>query len=81
MSYYLYVLKNNNGGRHYIGISANVEERLRGHNSGRVKSTKAYGPWHLAYSERHATRLEARRREVILKNNFTERNKIFSKLS
>ncbi len=78
MEYSLYVLKNSNG-RHYIGISANIEKRLYSHNSGRVRSTRPYGPWRLIYSEKYPNRILARRREVFLKNNFEARSKIFLK--
>lgn len=76
MPYKLYILKNTKG-RHYIGISSNIEQRLKTHNAGYVRSTKTYRPWSLVYTELHASRIEARKREVLLKNNFEARNKIF----
>ncbi len=31
--------------RYYIGITRNIEDRLKSHNKGDVKSTKAFRPW------------------------------------
>ena len=47
MSYFVYVLKSQKNGDLYVGSTANIENRLRLHNSGRVKSTKGYKPWSL----------------------------------
>lgn len=77
--YYLYILKNNIG-KHYIGISSDPNKRLNEHNFGKVRSTKPYRPWNIVHIEKYRDRVEARQREVILKNNFTLRNNIFSKL-
>ncbi|WP_369293470.1 GIY-YIG nuclease family protein, partial [Nocardioides sp.] len=49
---YLYILENEHSDRHYIGISKNIDNRVDSHNKGSVKSTKAYRPWKLAYSEK-----------------------------
>jgi predicted GIY-YIG superfamily endonuclease len=37
-SWYVYILKCNNA-RIYTGITNNLEERMKGHSTGRVKST------------------------------------------
>jgi len=37
----------------------NVAGRLLRHNNGYVKSTKAYVPWEIVYSEEFTTRAEA----------------------
>ncbi|MBI2100566.1 MAG: GIY-YIG nuclease family protein [Candidatus Vogelbacteria bacterium] len=54
--------------RYYIGVANNVQKRLNQHNDGRVKSTKAYRPWMLRYSEQYPTLGEARSRENQLKH-------------
>ena len=80
MEYFVYILKNRQG-RHYIGISHNPTVRLESHNSGKVRSTKPYRPWSIIYSEKLPNRLDARKREVELKNNFEGRRKIFEQFS
>ncbi|MDO5561654.1 MAG: GIY-YIG nuclease family protein [bacterium] len=42
--FYTYILRNQNG-RHYIGHTQDLKQRLLLHNSGDVKSTKK--PWSL----------------------------------
>ena len=52
----------------YIGHSNNIERRIKEHNSGKTKSTKAYIPWKLVHTEMHKTRKEAIAREKYLKS-------------
>ena len=47
----------------YVGLTSNLEERLRRHNKGYEKTTKFYSPFILIYSETSETRIEARKRE------------------
>ena len=54
--------------RYYIGQTNNLVSRIRRHNKGYVKSTKAYLPWEIVYSEEFTTRTEAVRRETYLKS-------------
>ena len=49
-------------------MSADVEQRLKTHNSGKVRSTKAYVYWTLVHVEEFANRKEARKREKYLKS-------------
>lgn len=49
-------------------MSADVEQRLKTHNSGQVKSTKAYIYWTLVHVEEFNSRIEARKREKYLKS-------------
>jgi putative endonuclease len=42
-----------------VGSAANVEKRLREHNSGKSTSTRAGVPWELVHTESFATRSEA----------------------
>ncbi|APF19845.1 GIY-YIG nuclease family protein [Caldithrix abyssi] len=65
--YYTYVLESLASGRHYFGHTQNLEERLTRHNSGKVRSTKAFRPWRLIYYEEFATRSEAFQREQFFK--------------
>ena len=53
----------------YIGYSDDLRARFQRHNDGLVKSTKTYRPFRLAYYEAYASELDARRREIALKEN------------
>ena len=68
------------GLRFYVGITGNVEERLKQHNNGKTVSTKGYVPWKLFYFEKYKTRIEAREREKYLKSG-TGKEKIKDKWS
>jgi len=64
---WLYVLRSEKDSRLYTGIASDLVRRLREHNQGKVKSTRARRPLVLAYSERFATKSEARTRELYFK--------------
>ncbi|MBI4810336.1 MAG: GIY-YIG nuclease family protein [Ignavibacteriales bacterium] len=65
--YCVYVLRSIRDGRHYIGMTKNLERRLNEHNSGKVKSTKGRTPFELVYHETYRTRSEAHEREKYFK--------------
>ena len=69
MKFYVYFLKSLKNQVLYIGSTENLKNRLRQHNAGRVKSTKAYTPWRLMDYEEFGTRAEAVRRERFLKTS------------
>lgn len=50
--------------------SANVDRRITEHNSGKVRSTKAYCPWKLLHLESFEDRKSAREREKYLKSGY-----------
>ena len=64
---YVYILWSPSLGRSYVGSTANVQERLRRHNAGHSKSTKAGIPWTLVHQEEFLTRSEAMTREKYYK--------------
>jgi len=64
--YYLYILLSEKYSRHYIGITGNLEKRLEKHNTSSVRSTKAYAPWKMVYSEEF---LDKRKAGDIFKEN------------
>ena len=68
MKYFVYVLKSLKDGRTYKGMTKDIEKRLKQHNSGETKSTKAYRPWIVIYKEELNTIEEARGREKYLKS-------------
>jgi len=65
--FFVYVLRSETSGRHYVGFCSNLTQRLGQHNDGITKSTKNRGPWKLIYKEQFQTRQEAVRRERFLK--------------
>ncbi len=65
--YYVYVLYSDSSGRFYKGMTDSLELRLKEHNAGKTKSTKAFTPWRIVYTEEFDTREEARDREKYLK--------------
>ena len=65
--YYVYVLRSVIDGRLYKGFTANLQKRVKQHNSGKTKSTKGYRPWELVYYEKYDTLDKAIKREKFLK--------------
>jgi putative endonuclease len=66
MLYYTYILENPEG-KHYIGYTANLEQRIRDHNSTKGRWTKKKGRWRLVYQEAYSTKEEAYSREKQIK--------------
>ena len=69
MTFFVYFLKSEKNGDLYIGSTQNVHDRLRSHNSGRVKSTKGYRPWNLLGYKELPTRSEAMKMERFYKSH------------
>lgn len=67
--YYVYVLYNKLKDFIYIGYSENLVQRVKEHNSGFSKSTKAYKPLELIHYEAYRSMKDAKRREEYLKTN------------
>ena len=65
--YFVYVLRSLVFERFYVGMTEDVERRIREHNSEKTKSTKFYAPWSLVFVEKCENRIEARKREKFLK--------------
>ena len=67
MSYRVYLIENPRG-RTYIGLSDDVDRRVRDHNEGLSKWTRSRGPWKLKWISRKFEVLgEARKLENLLK--------------
>lgn len=64
---HVYILKLANG-KHYTGITNNLNKRLQQHQNGESKSTKAYLPVRLIFCVKGKNREEARAIEVIIKD-------------
>ncbi len=67
LTYHIYVLESGKTQRRYVGSTEDVERRVREHNAGKSKSTRAGVPWQLLYSEAFGTRSDAVRREMYFK--------------
>jgi putative endonuclease len=73
--FYVYVIKNSQNGKIYIGQTSNLEKRLKRHNgqlSNKRKSftykNKGSGEWILVYKEEFEERKDALKREKELKS-------------
>ena len=67
MTYFVYVLFSPQFKRLYKGQTQNIQNRLKGHNDGKVKSTKPYRPWEIIFTEEFNLREEAVNRERYFK--------------
>lgn len=66
-TFYIYILKNKDTNRLYIGSTNNLEKRLKDHWDGRVFSTKRFLNFDLVYYEAYICEKNARLREKRLK--------------
>ncbi|OIO00062.1 excinuclease ABC subunit C [Candidatus Desantisbacteria bacterium CG_4_10_14_0_8_um_filter_48_22] len=65
--YYVYILKSEKDGKHYIGMTSNLELRLAEHNNGSVKSTQNRTPLKIIHYESYPDKKDATKRERFLK--------------
>jgi len=65
--YYVYVIDNEKG-TYYIGVTSNIDERLKKHNHFGSEWTKRKGPWRLVIKEEFEDKKEALRRERQIKS-------------
>jgi putative endonuclease len=68
--YTVYVLQSLKDGFLYIGMTSDLENRIKRHNAGYEKATKGRIPFKLLHQEIFPTRLEARAREKYFKSGF-----------
>jgi putative endonuclease len=68
MCYYTYILKSGVTGGYYYGHCRDPENRLRQHNSGKVRSTKSKRPWRVIYIEVFESKSLAYKRELFFKS-------------
>ncbi len=66
--YIVYAIKSIKRNYIYVGMTNNMEERLKRHNNGYERATKPYRPFELIYTESCTTREEARGREKYFKS-------------
>ncbi|MGH9804388.1 MAG: GIY-YIG nuclease family protein [Candidatus Acidiferrales bacterium] len=68
MPAFVYILRNETSGRHYIGSTNDMRRRLADHARGNTPSTRNRGPWKLVYSEECRDLTAARKREREIKS-------------
>ena len=73
--YSIYILYSEKDTDLYVGCTANIEARLKRHNSGQVLATKYRQPLVCIYTERHISKTEAFTRERFLKSLWSSRFK------
>jgi len=66
--FFTYVIKSSKNGTYYYGHTKNLDDRIKEHNSGRVRYTKSRRPWKLHYYEGFDTKSEAYKREQFFKS-------------
>ncbi len=66
--FYVYVLKEIERERFYIGSTGDLRKRVAGHNQGKSQSTRNR-QWQLVYYEAYLTEPAARQRELQLKQH------------
>ena len=71
--HYVYYLQSELNSRYYIGITNDVDRRLKEHNSGTVRSTAPNKPWKLMRVERYENASEAANREHSIKAKHSRR--------
>ncbi len=65
--HFVYIIQSEKDLSYYIGETPDVEKRLKFHNQGRQRYTKARIPWKLVYKEEFNNRHEALLREREIK--------------
>jgi len=65
---YVYSLKNEMNAEIYVGITTDIRRRLKEHNTGKNRYTKAFIPWEVFYIEEQPDYMHAREREKYLKS-------------
>jgi len=78
--FYVYVIISLKDKTIYIGSTENLEKRLKDHNQGKTKSIKHKVPFELVYFEAYRNRTQARKREIRLKKNSSEKEKLYRRI-
>ncbi|MBI3888834.1 GIY-YIG nuclease family protein [Candidatus Nomurabacteria bacterium] len=65
---FIYVIKSREKNFRYVGITNNLDRRIKEHNSKKSKSTAPYCPFDLRLKEEYSDYSEARKREKFLKS-------------
>ena len=66
--FFVYAISSINRNYIYVGLTANVKNRISRHNKGYEKTTRPYAPFRLIYTKEFNSRKEARVHEIYLKS-------------
>ncbi len=66
--FWLYILKNEETGRYYIGSTGDLDQRLNQHLIGKTRTTRILKTDKLVYTEKFETKSEVLKRERKLKS-------------
>ena len=67
---YLYVIKSEQNGDLYVGITKDIETRMKDHQNGKNRYTKGLRPWNLVLVEEFEDWKKAREKEKHYKSGF-----------
>ena len=83
MSYFVYVISSDQNSKiiTYVGYTNNLERRLNLHNTGKGAKFTRGRRWKIIYTEKYATKNEAKSREYYIKKNRKFRNLIKKKFA
>ncbi len=80
--YYVYVLQHLPTKKIYFGYTNNLKRRLEEHNAGGNTSTKrSSGEWILVYAEIYRSKLDALKREKLLKQHGSNKRWLKSRIT
>ena len=68
MKIFLYIIRGISSGKNYVGITKNLERRLKEHRSGQTKGGQVIGDFQLLHTEEFIDYETAREREIFLKS-------------
>ena len=78
----IYVLQHESTGERYIGLTNDLDRRLREHNNHRQSSTnRIAGQWKLVYCEQYSDKRDAVQREQRLKHHGSAKHELWKRLA
>ena len=63
----VYVIKSNLKNWYYVGMTSDLEKRIKQHNNRQSRATKAYAPFTLIFTKEFSDRISTRDYEIFLK--------------
>jgi len=77
--WFVYLLQSFVDGKHYVGYTKNLKNRLLEHNNGKTKSLRCKLPLKIIYFEAYAHKHYATKREYELKHNSFKRKELLDR--